>query len=95
VSRSFEIQDDKTCKVLYIPTMKKLILSLAISAFALTLSVQADSNSTTTTKAPAAKKATCTDSSKDCCSGGKSACKSMPSKTVLMSPKAAALAGKS
>ncbi|MDB6022031.1 MAG: hypothetical protein JWQ04_1888 [Pedosphaera sp.] len=71
--------------------MKKLILCVAASAFALASSVQADNS----TKAPADKNATCSEGSKSCC-GGKSACtKSMPSKTVLMSPKAAAAAGKS
>lgn len=74
--------------------MKKLILSLAVTAFALA-SAMADNN----TKATADSKASCSSDGKACCSvdgKGKSACtKGMPTKTVLMSPKAAAAAGKS
>lgn len=71
--------------------MKKIILSLAVTAFALA-SAMADN----TTKATADSKASCCEG-KACCSAGangKSACtKGMPSKTALMSPKAAATAG--
>ena len=71
--------------------MKKIILSLAVTAFALA-SAMADN----TTKATADSKASCCEG-KACCSAGangKSACtKGMPSKTALMSPKAATAAG--
>jgi hypothetical protein len=88
---NLQIHRDKTHnQLLNKKTMKKLILSLAVSAFALA-AVQADNNA----KAPSEKNATCCEANKtSCCS--KSACtKGMPTKTVLMSPKAAAAAGKS
>jgi hypothetical protein len=69
--------------------MKSLLLCITISAFALTSSLYAADTK------PCTDKAACTDKSKACC-GEKSACtKGAPSKTVLMTPKAAALAGKS
>ena len=69
--------------------MKKLILSLTVTAFALA-SALADGN----TKASADSTACCSDAKASCSAGGKSACKKgMPSKTVLMSPKAAASMG--
>lgn len=68
--------------------MKNLFLCLTLSMFA-AVSVLADN--AVPTKAPAGKSACCA-SSKACCE--KTACchkcKAMPSKTVLMSPKAQA-----
>ena len=71
--------------------MKNLFICLTLSAFAVT-SVLADN--AVPTKASADKKSACCASSKGCCekttSCHKMACKSMPSKTVLLSPKAEA-----
>jgi hypothetical protein len=62
--------------------MKKLIVCLTVSVFALASSVQAGD------------KATCSDKSSACCSGSKSACsKAATSKKVVMSPKAAGAVG--
>ena len=67
--------------------MKKLIFSLAISAFALA-SVQAAD--IPTPKAAADKDGACCDSAKSCCASKSACAKGMPSKAALMSPKAAA-----
>ena len=70
--------------------MKKIIVCLTVSAFALVSSLHAGDTKTCTDKSM-------TSSAKgaSCCSGGKSACAKMPTKTVLMSPKASVAAGKS
>ncbi|HWF18814.1 MAG TPA: hypothetical protein VG754_06075 [Verrucomicrobiae bacterium] len=84
--------------------MKNLFLCVTLAMFAMASSVLADSN--TTAKAAADKSGDCCGSNNCCDSKGhcadkskssaKSACsKGMPSKSVLMSPKAAAAAGKS
>lgn len=68
--------------------MKKSILSLAVSAFAVVSLHAADA-----AKAAADKDGACCEG-KACSNGAKSACaKGMPSKIALMSPKAAAAAG--
>ena len=83
--------------------MKKLALSVFLMAFA--IAAQAGDTKTTKTtkiaqdkdqapccaakaKATADAKGTCSESTKMACSGG--ACKDMPTKQALMSPKAAA-----
>jgi hypothetical protein len=72
--------------------MKKLILCLTVSAFALVSSLQAADG-----KAPAADKATSANKAKatasGCCSES-GCCKGGCSKPVLMSPKAAGQSGK-
>ena len=96
---------NKNAVKIFKPTMKNLILCATLVAFASVSSLMAGSNQPTK---PAAVKKTdaCCDSksssdSKDCCSekstkSAKSACsKGMPSRHVLMSPKAAVAAGKS
>jgi hypothetical protein len=69
-------------------TMKKLIICLTVSAFALVSSHAGDSKPCT-----GKDKAACSDK-KACCSEKSMCSKGAPSKNVLMSPKAAAQAGK-
>lgn len=67
--------------------MKKIILALAVSAFALTSVLNAaDTKVVVTDK----DKGACCDMTKSSCCASKSACSKTPSKGIAMSPKAAA-----
>jgi hypothetical protein len=65
--------------------MKKFIIALTVSVFALAGSLHADDKAPTT-KVVADKAACCDKAKGSCC---QSACSKTPSKSVLMSPKAA------
>ena len=66
--------------------MKKIILGLAVSAFAVTSALYAAD----TKPAAAADKGSCCDKAKSGCCADKTACSKTPSKGVAMSPKKAA-----
>jgi len=71
--------------------MKKIILALTVSAFAITSALYA---ADTKPAAATADKGSCCDKAKSGCCADKSACSKTPSKGVAMSPKAASLASK-
>ncbi|EEF60389.1 hypothetical protein Cflav_PD3359 [Pedosphaera parvula Ellin514] len=75
--------------IFHLNFMKKFIFCIAISALALAPSSYAGDAKPCTGK----DKVACSADKKDCCSN-KSSCSKAVSKSVLMSPKAAAAAGK-
>ena len=70
--------------------MKKLVIALTVSAFALAGSLHAADAKVAADK----EKGGCCDKAKSSCCEGKSACSKTPSKGIAMSPKAADLAAK-
>jgi hypothetical protein len=69
--------------------MKKLIIALTVSVFALAGVHASDTKPVTDKdKAACAQKAACCDKTKSACCGEKTACSKTPSKGVAMSPKA-------
>lgn len=78
--------------------MKKIVLALTVAAFAFASSLMAaDKPCNAKDKAACKDKdkaACCSADKKDCCKDKSSCSKPAPSKSALMSPKAAAAAGK-